>query len=224
MDNIINGNKSYGYDSLENQKNYGALNNASKVEHRPNVEKETELTGAGKIKTQYLELAVGEKEKMLEKMGLKLTDDGRVVAKPNYDDEKTDTEKTEVEKEEEEKEENSMGEECETCASRKYQDGSDEMVSFKNAQHISPEAATSAVRAHEGEHVSNAYDKAMMEDGKVMMAAVSIHTSICPECGRTYVSGGTTTTMIKYNNDGYGSNAKSQDALVVPGKDIDAVV
>lgn len=31
--------------------------------------------------------------------------------------------------------------ECETCASRKYQDGSDEMVSFKSPSHISPESA-----------------------------------------------------------------------------------
>ena len=31
--------------------------------------------------------------------------------------------------------------ECETCKNRKYQDGSDEMVSFKSAAHISPEAS-----------------------------------------------------------------------------------
>ena len=47
--------------------------------------------------------------------------------------------------------------ECETCKNRKYQDGSDEMVSFKSAAHISPEASASRVRAHEQEHVSNAY-------------------------------------------------------------------
>ena len=59
------------------------------------------------------------------------------------------------------------GAECQTCKRRKYQDGSDEMVSFKTAQHISPESAASAVRAHEQEHVSNAYKKAAMDDGKV---------------------------------------------------------
>ena len=47
--------------------------------------------------------------------------------------------------------------ECQTCKNRKYQDGSDEMVSFKSAAHISPEASASRVRAHEQEHVSNAY-------------------------------------------------------------------
>jgi hypothetical protein len=92
--------------------------------------------------------------------------------------------------------------ECETCKNRKYQDGSDEMVSFKNATHISPTAAPSAVRAHEGEHVSNAYTKASERGGKVLQASVAIHTAICPECGRTYVSGGTTTTLISYPKDG----------------------
>ena len=50
--------------------------------------------------------------------------------------------------------------ECQTCKERKYQDGSDENVSFKSAQHISPTEAGARVRAHEQEHVANAYDKA----------------------------------------------------------------
>ena len=91
---------------------------------------------------------------------------------------------------------------CQTCKERKYQDGSDEAnVSFKSAAHISPSSAGSAVRAHEGEHVSNAFSKAAEKNGKVVSASVSIRTSICPECGRTYVSGGTTNTMLKYPND-----------------------
>lgn len=111
--------------------------------------------------------------------------------------------------------------ECKTCAERKYQDGSDEMVSFKSAAHISPSAAPAAVRAHEGEHVSNAYKKAAMNDGKVVNASVAIHTSKCPECGRTYVSGGTTTTMIMYNKDKYAQNAKNLDKANVIGQKID---
>lgn len=92
-------------------------------------------------------------------------------------------------------------EECQTCKNRKYQDGSDEMVSFKSAAHISPESAAARVRSHEQEHVSNAYAKAANGNGKVISASVSIHTAICPECGRSYVSGGTTTTQIKYYNE-----------------------
>ena len=56
---------------------------------------------------------------------------------------------------------------CTTCANRKYQDGSDEQVSFKSAQHVSPEAAGARVRGHEQEHVNNAYDKAKEAGGKV---------------------------------------------------------
>ncbi len=69
------------------------------------------------------------------------------------------------------------GEKCETCEKRKYQDGSDENVSFKAAAHISPEAAASRVRAHEGEHVANAYTKAAEKGGKVVSASVRIKTS-----------------------------------------------
>ena len=113
--------------------------------------------------------------------------------------------------------------ECETCASRKYQDGSDENVSFKTAQHISPEAAASRVRAHEQEHVNNAYTKAAKNNGKVLSANVAIHTAICPECGRSYISGGTTTTQIKYYNEEnpYQKNLKAIDSTKYKGRMID---
>ena len=104
--------------------------------------------------------------------------------------------------------------ECETCKNRKYQDGSDEMVSFKAPSHISPEAAASRVRSHEQEHVSNAYKDAAQNNGKVVSCNVSIKTSVCPECGRTYVSGGTTSTQIRYYNEDnpYQKDLKSSDA------------
>lgn len=114
---------------------------------------------------------------------------------------------------------------CETCKERKYQDGSDEgNVSFKTAQHISPASAGAAVRAHEGEHVSNAYKKAAEKGGKVLQASVAIHTAICPECGRTYVSGGTTTTRIKYGNEEnpYVKNLKNADKGLLSGMNFDA--
>ncbi len=117
----------------------------------------------------------------------------------------------------------SSPEECQTCKERKYQDGSDENVSFKSAAHISPQAAGPAVRAHEGEHVANAYDKAAEKGGKVLSASVSIHTAVCPECGRTYVSGGTTNTRIRYSDESnpYQKNQKAQDALRLKGRNID---
>lgn len=112
-------------------------------------------------------------------------------------------------------------EECQTCKSRKYQDGSNENVSFKAAAHISPEAAAGAVRAHEGEHVSNAYTSAAQKNGKVLQASVSIHTSVCPECGKTYVSGGTTSTKIKYPSNPYEENKKILQEEAAKGNNID---
>lgn len=115
--------------------------------------------------------------------------------------------------------------ECQTCSERKYQDGSDENVSFKAAAHISPESSASRVRAHEQEHVANAYSEAAKENGKVVQASVRLCTSVCPECGKSYVSGGLTTTTIKFNEDNpYGRNAKSalQESLI--GNNIDYAV
>lgn len=116
--------------------------------------------------------------------------------------------------------------ECQTCQNRKYQDGSDENVSFKAATNIAPEAATSAVRGHEQEHVANAYDKAAQNNGKVISATVQIHTSICPECGKTYVSGGTTRTQIKYGNEEnpYQKNLKNLQGGFLRGINLDMEV
>lgn len=86
--------------------------------------------------------------------------------------------------------------ECQTCEQRKYQDGSDDPgVSFKTASHIAPEQAASAVRGHEMEHVVREQASAAREDRKVVSQTVSFHTEICPECGKVYVSGGTTRTV-----------------------------
>ena len=113
--------------------------------------------------------------------------------------------------------------ECETCKNRKYKDGSDEMVSFKSAAHISPERAGVAVRAHENEHVVNAYEKAAEKGGKVLRASVSIEMSICPECGRSYVSGGETNTSIKYPNEEnpYQKARKTWDGTELRGANMD---
>ncbi len=117
-------------------------------------------------------------------------------------------------------------EECQTCKNRKYKDGSDEMVSFKSPTHISPQNAAAAVRSHEQEHVSNAYSKAASGNGKVLRASVSIHMAVCPECGRSYVSGGTTHTQIKYYNEDtpYQKELKSSDRAKYVGMNLDYAV
>ena len=113
--------------------------------------------------------------------------------------------------------------ECETCKNRKYKDGSDEMVSFKSAAHISPQASAGKVRAHEQEHVSNAFKKAAQNNGKVISASVSMQTSVCPECGRSYVAGGETNTQIKYFNEEnpYQKDKKASDAISYTGMNVD---
>ena len=86
--------------------------------------------------------------------------------------------------------------ECETCERRKYQDGSDDMgVSFQTPTNIAPEQAAAAVRGHENEHVVREQAKARQEGRRVVSQSVTLHTDICPECGKPYISGGTTRTV-----------------------------
>lgn len=91
---------------------------------------------------------------------------------------------------------------CETCEKRKYQDGSDDpSVSFQTPTRIDPDAAASAVRGHEMEHVFHEQAKAEREDRKVVSQSVMLHTGICPECGKVYISGGTTRTVTKAESE-----------------------
>ena len=64
------------------------------------------------------------------------------------------------------------------------------------------------------------------KDGKVLRASVAIHTAICPECGRSYISGGTTHTLIKYPNESnpYQKGRKAQHAMALAGMNFDAGV
>lgn len=95
--------------------------------------------------------------------------------------------------------------ECQTCERRKYQDGSNDMgVSFETPTRIAPEAAGAMVRSHEQEHVTRERAKAEREDRKVVSQSVTLHTDICPECGKVYISGGTTRTTTA-------SDSKPQD-------------
>lgn len=92
-------------------------------------------------------------------------------------------------------------EECLTCKTRKYQDGSDDPgVSFKSPGHISPEASAAVVMGHEQEHVQNERSNAKAEGRKVISQNVSLETSVCSECGKVYVSGGKTTTVTASDN------------------------
>lgn len=88
--------------------------------------------------------------------------------------------------------------ECQTCKERKYQDQSDDPgVSFQTPTNIAPEQAAAVVRGHEQEHVVREQAAAVREDREVVSQSVTLHTAICPECGKVYVSGGTTRTATR---------------------------
>ncbi len=92
--------------------------------------------------------------------------------------------------------------ECKTCENRKYKDGSDDNgVSFQTPTKVAPEAAAAAVRGHEQEHVVRNQNKAKVEGKEVVSQSVTLHTGICEECGKVYISGGTTRTVTKNSSD-----------------------
>jgi len=101
---------------------------------------------------------------------------------------------------------------CETCEKRKYQDGSDDAgVSFKTPTQVDPDLAPAAIRGHEMEHVVREQAKAQREDRKVVSQSVTYHTNICPECGKVYMSGGTTRTVTAANNSPQSEQQQEQD-------------
>lgn len=101
---------------------------------------------------------------------------------------------------------------CETCEKRKYQDGSDDMsVSFQTPTNIKPEQVASAVRGHEMEHVVHEQAKARRDDRKVVSQSVTLHTDICPECGKVYISGGETRTVTKANPEPVENEAQEDE-------------
>lgn len=98
--------------------------------------------------------------------------------------------------------------ECKTCHSRRYKDQSnDSSVSFQSPTQVPPEMAAVAVASHEQEHVQHNAEKAERE-GVTATSFVQIHNAVCPECGRIYVSGGTTTTYYSPKRQSQGEDGK----------------
>lgn len=114
--------------------------------------------------------------------------------------------------------------ECQTCQNRKYVDGSNENdVSFKTPGHIAPENSASQVMAHEQEHVSNAIAEGNKPNKQLLSATVTLHTSVCPECGRVYVSGGTTHTRIRTteSSNPYDQRQRDMNRALLAGMNFD---
>lgn len=113
--------------------------------------------------------------------------------------------------------------ECQTCKNREYVDGSNEPdVSFKTPGKISAEQSFAKVSSHEREHVSNAIQKSSKPGAKLISANVTLKMGICPECGRTYVAGGETTTQIQYSESNpYEKNRKNAEKSFLIGNNLD---
>jgi len=91
---------------------------------------------------------------------------------------------------------------CHTCENRKYVDRSnDASVSFQTPTGISPNMAAAAVASHEQEHVRNEQARAHRDDREIINQTVTLQYDTCPECGKHYVSGGTTKTTSISKSD-----------------------
>ena len=176
-----------------NNAQQGNAADSAQVPVLPGAEEEAapalNLPGAGEETAPALNLpGASEEAPALNLPGVKNDDDAQEAENPALDDSKSAQEVMEEG-------------ECQTCKERKYQDGSDDPgVSFKTPTNIAPEQAAAAVRGHENEHVVREQAKAQRENRKVVSQSVTYHTSICPECGKVYVSGGTTRTVTKAVN------------------------
>jgi hypothetical protein len=115
--------------------------------------------------------------------------------------------------------------ECQTCKNRRYVDGSNEAnVSFQTPSHISPQSSFAVVSSHEQEHVSNAVKEGSKPGNQLLSTSVALKTAVCPECGTSYISGGTTRTTIKYNEaNPYESARRTIEGSYLKGMNIDYV-
>ena len=160
-----------------------------------------------KIRRQTLERQISNDEQKLQKLGAHETAE---KSKINIEISKYKNELSKLEKASEDKKSEEEAAdikrrfdsfECQTCKNRRYQDDSDDSgVSFQSATHVDPSAAYSAVRSHENEHVARNKTQAEQNGQKIVFQTVTIHRAICPECGRSYVSGGVTHTVAKADN------------------------
>ncbi len=94
-------------------------------------------------------------------------------------------------------------------------------VTGVDTQDISPARLKAMKRSGQVECETCANRKAASKDGEVLNATVTLKTAVCPECGRSYVSGGVTNTAIKYPVTSYGQNQKSADYPELSGKNVD---
>lgn len=114
---------------------------------------------------------------------------------------------------------------CETCASRKYKDSSDDSgVSFQTATKLPVATAGIAVMSHEGEHVSRETARAQKSNSIVTQKTVTAKMSVCPECGRMYIAGGTTRITTRTPKASGANVSSMDDVLTQVGEKIDQYI
>ncbi|MCL2056118.1 MAG: hypothetical protein FWH02_02735 [Oscillospiraceae bacterium] len=97
--------------------------------------------------------------------------------------------------------------ECPTCAARTFKDRSgDGGVSFQAPKAVPYSTAGAVVASHEHEHVSAS--KSEDSEDVVHDSKVQLTYARCPDCGRTYVSGGRTSTTSRPASYGNANNYK----------------
>lgn len=114
---------------------------------------------------------------------------------------------------------------CKTCASRKYKDiSSDSGVTFQSATKLPTATAGISVMSHEGEHVSRETAKAQKQGSIITQKTVTAKMSICPDCGRMYIAGGTTRITTKTAQSSGATVASMNDVLLQAGEKIDEYI
>ena len=73
--------------------------------------------------------------------------------------------------------------------------------------------------------MANARQKSAGKNARLLSATVSLKLATCPECGRTYVAGGTTNTRIEYSEENpYDSGRKTIEGSFLKGQNVDEAV
>lgn len=113
---------------------------------------------------------------------------------------------------------------CQTCKQRRYQDQSnDPSVSFQSPGYIAPGSSAAVVMSHEQQHVSHEQVQAGQEGRRVVSQSVVLHYAVCPECHRSYVSGGETRTVTASANRSNSSNSTQNNSDTTSGNSNGAV-
>ena len=113
--------------------------------------------------------------------------------------------------------------ECQTCKERKYMDQSIVSdVSFPPPHLSAPGLAAQMFWTPAGVHVQTGCAHGKKQKTRLVSVSVSLKTGVCPECGKTYIAGGTTRTkMLTYRENPYDQGRKAVEGTMLRGMNFD---